>query len=280
MKPNFRSVRQTIYALKRAYGQGIQLCRTVGNSTDLSTGEQDAAQLFIVNVVRAIVAPAKIVTAWRHAPPDVAVQGRPFNFGALWEHSTRVVLISRRDFPGNWPIDTNTFLIFGGKRYEVKEAHDYEEQECIGYIIDALSGTPLEAEVAVTTIIVGPSLPTPVIVQPSFQQANIFFPTSNMTLRKVDSGTVFSNAQTVATTTLTLPADVTLGLTYTFLIGTLQQLKIVANAGETILFNGILSILGGYIQSSTVGSVVTLDRTSPTTWVVMDNQGTWGVQTS
>lgn len=274
--PLFRSVRRTMYALKRAYGQGLTICRNTGESTDFSTGAQTATQLIECNIRRAVVLPSKIATQWMHARPDDASE-RQFNFGSIFESSIRLILIARRDMPGNWPIDCTTFIQFNGKRYEVKKVMEYENQEVAGYLIDALSGAPISDATPATTVIVGPSIPPnpypPTPPTPSTGQWIIQL--VDAVLTALDANNTYSTKGATGSVAITLPNSGNAGDTIDFVCEANQTLSVVAPAGQTIT-NG--TQVGTTMSSNLPTSTATLRRSGATTWVVTSSQGQWDTE--
>lgn len=145
MKPEFRRVRQTIYALKRAYPQAVTLCRTTGNSTNLETGLK-AETLIKLIVKRAILLPAKNLREFAYDLSFIAAN-KEFTYGGFYDHKLRLVLIDRRDVV-DFTIDNNMHAMISGRRYEVKQFAEYEEQEVLALLLDSLSSASLLDQIA------------------------------------------------------------------------------------------------------------------------------------
>jgi hypothetical protein len=141
VKPEFREMRRAIYALKRKFPQSVVLCRTTGTSTDVSTGRQTET-LVKSTIKRAVFLPARALRDFAYDLSFIAAN-KNFTYGGLYDHTKRVVLIDRRDVDSSFVVDLNMHVIFDGRRYEVKELREYEEQEVILLVIDSLSGAPL-----------------------------------------------------------------------------------------------------------------------------------------
>lgn len=98
------------------------------------------------------------------------------------------------------------------------------------------------------------------------------------TLDVAESGTVQTNAGAGGSAAWTLPEAVA-GLTYTFVVGAAQELRITPDAGDAINNGGTAAANGEYIYSATVGHSVTLTAVTTSSWVVTAITGTWTEQT-
>ena len=142
MKPEFRLVRQMIYALKRIYPQRIELCRTSQNSTDYTTGMMDDLLTKVI-IRRAILLPAKGLRDFSYDLSFIAAN-KNFTYGGHYDRRFRMVLIDRRDLrraDPNFPVDLNMHLVFDQKRWEVKQLGEYEEQEVLALVIERTEGS-------------------------------------------------------------------------------------------------------------------------------------------
>lgn len=74
----------------------------------------------------------------------------------------------------------------------------------------------------------------------------------------------------------TLPAP-TVGLQFTFYCQNTNGIRVTATAGKTIRLAGSVSGAGGYCESTTTGSSVTLLAINTTEWVATSVVGTWTV---
>ena len=93
--------------------------------------------------------------------------------------------------------------------------------------------------------------------------------------------TVFTNESTTAESNLTLPTLVANnGLSYTFFCQDDTGIKITAQAGETIRLGASVTVSGGYVSSTTIGSSLTLIGLSQSVWYASSMVGAWNVETS
>ena len=98
-------------------------------------------------------------------------------------------------------------------------------------------------------------------------------------LTTAESRKVLTNEGSTAKNYHTLPTAAA-GLTYTFIVQDTDGMRIVAAASDTIRLAGTISIAAGYIDSTTVGSTVTLVAINATEWVAVAINGTWDVETA
>lgn len=91
-----------------------------------------------------------------------------------------------------------------------------------------------------------------------------------------DSGAFTTNEGAGSKAFYTLPAAIQ-GLTFSFYVQDSDGLRITANSGDTIRIYNVVSATGGYADSTTVGSVVTLVAVNATEWVAQYALGTWDV---
>ena len=95
-------------------------------------------------------------------------------------------------------------------------------------------------------------------------------------LTGLESRTLLTNEGATAQNYHTLPTAVA-GLDFEFVVQDSDGIRVVAAAGDTIQDVGTVSAAAGYIQSTTIGSVIRLKAINATQWVVMSKMGTWTV---
>lgn len=95
-------------------------------------------------------------------------------------------------------------------------------------------------------------------------------------LEMTESRSLFTNEGATAQNYHTLPSAAA-GLDFEFVVQDADGIRVVANAGDTIRDVGTVSAAAGYIQSTTVGSVIRLKAINATEWVVVSKQGTWTI---
>lgn len=100
--------------------------------------------------------------------------------------------------------------------------------------------------------------------------------TANYPLLSTDSGKIFTNVGASGEVDFTLPTN-SLGLAYTFVVGTAQTVKIIANTGSTISMGTFTSATSGNVTSNSTFSSITIASISSTNWVVVYSAGSWAV---
>lgn len=95
-------------------------------------------------------------------------------------------------------------------------------------------------------------------------------------ITSAESGTVYTNEGSTAQNYHTLPTAAA-GLQYTFYVDNADGMRIVANTGDIIQINGVVSTTAGYCESLTIGSSVTLTAINATDWVATSVIGTWNL---
>lgn len=91
-----------------------------------------------------------------------------------------------------------------------------------------------------------------------------------------DAQTIFTNEGTTAKRNNTLPGAAA-GLTYTFIVQDTDGVTVTAAAGDTIRIASSVSAAAGNIDTTTLGSTVTLVAINATEWIATSVIGTWTV---
>lgn len=90
------------------------------------------------------------------------------------------------------------------------------------------------------------------------------------------SHAVFTNEGATARQDFNLPAAAA-GLIYSFYCHDTDGVRVIAAAGDTIRIAGSVSAAAGRIDSTTIGSAVTLLAINAAEWVAIASLGTWSV---
>jgi hypothetical protein len=107
-------------------------------------------------------------------------------------------------------------------------------------------------------------------------EANVAGSGAPNVLTNVETNKVFTNEGVTAQNYHTLPTA-TAGLVYTFFVQDSDGIRVVAASGDTIRIEGSVSGAAGRIDSTTVGSSVTLVAINSTEWVAIMVTGSWSV---
>lgn len=92
-----------------------------------------------------------------------------------------------------------------------------------------------------------------------------------------DSGTLYTNVGAGSRVDLTLPAigATTIGTFFTFACEDADGLRIIAPASTTLQIGSTATSVAGYVESTTIGSVIKLVAVSATRWVAETIVATW-----
>lgn len=103
-----RSIRKSIYQLKRAYGFRVTLCRAVSTDFNFETGaEQNVTQFKVIK--RAILLPAELRTSDK----------------IEYQYETREILLDWNDIK-IIGVELNDFILFSNQTWQVSKVEDYE----------------------------------------------------------------------------------------------------------------------------------------------------------
>jgi len=89
------------------------------------------------------------------------------------------------------------------------------------------------------------------------------------------SGRVVTNEGATSKPTRTLPAITQGGHTVTYVVQDADGIRVQANTGDTIRMGPKVTAAAGYIESTTIGSTVTLVAINAAEWIATSWQGTW-----
>jgi hypothetical protein len=106
--------------------------------TDFATGKQ-VEILHKLEIRRAVFLPAKALRDFSYDLSFIAAN-KNFTYGGFYDHRNRRILVDRRDIVADWPVDLNMHVLHRGKRWEIKNIFEYEDEECLVIILDGLTG--------------------------------------------------------------------------------------------------------------------------------------------
>lgn len=130
-----RHIRRTLYTLKRRWPTPIQLHSVIGEpTTNYDEGTTDVITT-TTKVRKAIELPR---TELRKFVYDLAyiASSKNFTYGALFDQSTRIVLIDRKDLPRKYVIDIDQQVTVDEERYQVNTTTElpYETAYIVGLV--------------------------------------------------------------------------------------------------------------------------------------------------
>lgn len=120
-----RRMKSAVYALKRAFGGGIQLYRQGTPTTDLETGQKVVTGRSSIDIARAIILPE---TAMRKTQQGVAFIAANKNtaFGGSFDKGKRFFYIDPSDLPPNYVIAQDDWVGYDARKYEISKLTWYE----------------------------------------------------------------------------------------------------------------------------------------------------------
>lgn len=133
-------MRQVLYSLKRQYGFRIDIYKLLGSETDVRTGVKTVTKQKFV-VYKAVVLPATISREVQQSISEISAN-KEFVTGGTFDIGARTFIIDRRDCPTLPSLTADDWIVYDGKKYQIKTAQCFEPNA--GWIIKARA---LEGEV-------------------------------------------------------------------------------------------------------------------------------------
>lgn len=121
---NTKRLYQTVYKLKRLYGREIDLYNQGAATTDIRTGEKTIAKT-VITVKRAIVLPVKLDRTQVQTISMISAD-KQFVYGGMFDKAARWFYIDPRDLPSGYEIKRDDWIVYRGRKYEIKEAKENE----------------------------------------------------------------------------------------------------------------------------------------------------------
>jgi sulfur transfer complex TusBCD TusB component (DsrH family) len=120
-----RFIRRTLYNLKRQYGNRIDIYKLQDTATDYQTGEKTVTKSVIV-VRKCVVLPVKIAREVVQTITQISAN-KMFVYGGSYDAGTRMFIIDARDMPNNYEFTNDDWLIYNGRRYDIKSIEEFEQ---------------------------------------------------------------------------------------------------------------------------------------------------------
>jgi hypothetical protein len=118
-------IRQTIYKLKRLYGGTIFVNKQGDKNTDTRTGEVTWTGRQVFTVSRAIILPVKLERQQTQTISMISAD-KQFVYGGTYDRGARWFYIDPRDLPIGYEIKLDDWIVYEGRKYEIKTAKDNE----------------------------------------------------------------------------------------------------------------------------------------------------------
>ncbi|MHC4301378.1 MAG: hypothetical protein ACYS7Y_29270 [Planctomycetota bacterium] len=144
VRPNYnliRFIRRCIRQMKKEYGNAITVYALGTVDTDYDTGvkTETHTSVFIrravvlpVNLTRDVIQTISMISANKKV-----VQGGTFDPGI------RRFIIDRTDVPATWTVKKDDWIVYDGKRYDVKTAEEYEYKTAWLVTAKLIEGAPV-----------------------------------------------------------------------------------------------------------------------------------------
>lgn len=112
-------IRLVLYGLKRQYGGSIDIYQKGSQSVDYETGAKTINK-DVIPIRRAIILPAKVL---REASQTISVisANKAFIYGGTYDSSTRMFIIDRRDVPELPELTEDDWIVYDGRKFEIKQ---------------------------------------------------------------------------------------------------------------------------------------------------------------
>ena len=143
VRPNYnliRFIRRAVRMMKREYGNSITVYKLGTVDTDYDTGVKTETHTSVF-ISRAVVLP---VTLTRDVIQTISMisANKKIVQGGTFDRGMRKFLIDRTDVSSDWTIEKDDWIVYDGKRYDVKSAEEYEYKT--GWIVVAkeIEGAP------------------------------------------------------------------------------------------------------------------------------------------
>ncbi len=130
--------RETLYALKRDYGDRIDIYKLLSSSTDELTGAKVITKDYFP-IRRAIVMPEKKDRTVQQSISLISAN-KEFVQGGTYDVGTRDFIVERRDCPNLPELGADDWIVYEGLKYQIKTVETFEPNA--GWVINAkrLSG--------------------------------------------------------------------------------------------------------------------------------------------
>jgi hypothetical protein len=119
-----RMIRQTLYSLKRQYGGTVNVYRLNDAQTDVRTGRKTIDKdVFVVR--RAVVLPVRVSREVIQTISQISAN-KAFVYGGSFDSGLRKFIIDARDLPEGFAFTSDDWLVYNGRRYEIKAIWEFE----------------------------------------------------------------------------------------------------------------------------------------------------------
>ncbi len=122
---SLRLIRHTFYKLKRRLGVPAAIYKEAIGATNRKTGVKNVTRT-VNNVRKMILLPVRRMPKFAYDLTWVA-SNKNFTYGAYFQTGDREALVDGRDLPKGYMIENQDYIVFKGKRYDIKEVHQFDD---------------------------------------------------------------------------------------------------------------------------------------------------------
>lgn len=113
-------IRKTVYKLKRLFGGPIDLYEQGTKTTNTRTGVITWTGRGVVNIKRAIILPVKFSRQQEQSISMISAD-KAFVYGGTYDRGARWFYIDPADLTADYEIKMDQWIVYQGKKYEIKE---------------------------------------------------------------------------------------------------------------------------------------------------------------
>jgi len=120
-----KRVRTIIYKLKRLYGSAIDLYQQGTKTTNTRTGVITWVNRGVIDLKRVIILPVKLDRTQTQTISMIS-SNKAFVYGGTYDRGSRWFYIDPQDLPVGYVIKNDDWIVYQGKKYEIKQVKDNE----------------------------------------------------------------------------------------------------------------------------------------------------------
>ncbi len=119
-----RSLRQTLYTLKRSFGGTVYVYTLLDAETDYTTGIKSSTQQ-VTRVPRAIILPIKVQREEVQTLSIISAN-KAFVYGGTYDAGTRLFVLDARDVDSSFELKLDDWFVYDNQRFSLKSIEKLE----------------------------------------------------------------------------------------------------------------------------------------------------------
>lgn len=151
-RPNYnliRFIRRCVRQMKAEYGNSITVYRMGATTTNLNTGQMSTTHTS-VHINRAVVLPVKLSRDVVQTISLISANKQLLQGGTI-DQGLRQFIIDRTDVPTTFDVKKDDWIVYDGKRYDVKTVDEYEYKTAWHIHAKQIEGNPAREDLYVKT---------------------------------------------------------------------------------------------------------------------------------